>query len=87
LAEAPDVRSLSFAIKDLEAKLGPIKVKTDKGSDEEVKAHINNITCVVDSKQSTRKGCHEPKAFRKHCSLFPLIIVTQLQIYLFFRSH
>lgn len=33
------------------------------GNDEEVKAHTNNITCVVDSKQSTRNGCLESKAF------------------------
>lgn len=35
LAEAPDVRSLSFAIKDLEAKLGPFKEDTVNHNSEE----------------------------------------------------
>ncbi|XP_042048423.1 uncharacterized protein LOC121794361 [Salvia splendens] len=41
LASARDARSLTHVVKDLEAKLGPIKVKTIKGSDEEVKDLID----------------------------------------------
>lgn len=41
LASARDARSLTYAIKDLEAKLGPIKVNTNKKGDEEVKDLID----------------------------------------------
>lgn len=41
LASARDARSLTYAIRDLEAKLGPVKVKTNRKGDEEVKDLID----------------------------------------------
>ncbi|CAA0842785.1 TRAF-like superfamily protein [Striga hermonthica] len=46
LAAARDVRSLTFAIKDLDAKLGPLKLKTAAESDDEV----NDLTDEKDEK-------------------------------------
>lgn len=41
LASARDARSLTYVVKDLEAKLGPIKVKANRKNDEEVKDLID----------------------------------------------
>ncbi|KAG6416204.1 hypothetical protein SASPL_123628 [Salvia splendens] len=41
LASARDARSMAYVVKDLEAKLGPIKVHTEKKSDEDVKDLID----------------------------------------------